>query len=310
MLTRHNNIGMGCAASIPKVKACKGIESMLERAPELRPIATKLELETALPMLEVDDVHTDFVRICPLGTGGLMSQTAFGKLLGIGDMTPFMVNIFRLFDLNESGEIDFNEFLYAAYNFCPLQDDENIFRCLFMMYREKKVVRWSKMHQMIQDVQGSLFSSKLWWVAKKHLAAECAQDTKCTWEEFVKVATLLKQLFLPAFSFRDELRDRFFGEELWWRAYRIRKKNKVMKYTQDDIDNTKIEMMGLTKVMEAAKKVSKVPVKHKTEAKKYESTKAWGNFRPGFSVSSWGRGEPCDDREALVRVSLGSDVSV
>lgn len=47
-----------------------------------------------------------------------------------------------------------------------------------------------------------------------------------------------------------------------------------------------LNSLSSLQVVAAAKKVSKIPVKHKKEAFQASSGKAWGNFRPGFSVST------------------------
>ena len=46
------------------------------------------------------------------------------------EATPFAKKLFNLIDQNESGEIDFNEFLVGLWNVCTF-DDESLLRFAF-----------------------------------------------------------------------------------------------------------------------------------------------------------------------------------
>jgi len=95
----------------------------LTSEPELMNISKKLQLE-AEPKLPIEGLYQHFMRLCSPDSGGLLNKTAFTKCLGIGSCTPFMERIYMLMDLNQSGEVDFKEYLCAAINFCVLQAED------------------------------------------------------------------------------------------------------------------------------------------------------------------------------------------
>jgi len=151
---------MGCGNS--RVAFVPGVgyaSTLLNAAPELRPIALQLELEIREPAMPVDDLHDFFMEMVedvrePYDTPGCLSFEAFMKRLGIGDSTPLQSKLFEQLDLNASGEIDFQEFLWGAWHFSLLQSDDSLVRFLFDLYEEKGIMRWSKVHECIMDVNG------------------------------------------------------------------------------------------------------------------------------------------------------------
>ena len=97
----------------------------------------------------------------------------------------------------------------------------------------------------------------------------------------------LGQIFLPAFSLRDELRARFFGPDLWLRAAKIRKRGTDDKFNSESIEKLKLEMTGLARLAKKEAKKFKIPVQHKNEATGAKGKEAMPhNFRPGYSVGT------------------------
>merc|ERR1719163_1563570 len=92
---------------------------------------------------------------------------------------------------------------------------------------------------MIQEFQGDSFHPKMWSSFKKELVDACKDDTRCTLEELIKAFKPCAVLLMPLYSLRYELKERFFGETLWRRAYAIRKRvgpgGKKTVWNQDEI---------------------------------------------------------------------------
>jgi len=219
--------------------------------------------------MPVDDLHDFFMEMVedvrePYDTPGCLSFEAFMKRLGIGDSTPLQSKLFEQLDLNASGEIDFQEFLWGAWHFSLLQSDDSLVRFLFDLYEEKGIMRWSKVHECIMDVNGPQYHSSMWHAIKKQMSHICKEDTKCSRKELMEVKKHVGKCFLPITSLRDELRASVFGDGLWFRAYKIRQRTNDV-YRKSDIDELKITMMGLSNVVKEKSKNSKIPVKHRSE---------------------------------------------
>ena len=56
---------------------------------------------------------------CDLSNDGMISDLEIFMLLDV-ERTPFNERIFRIFDTDGSGEIDFREFVLATFNYCSL----------------------------------------------------------------------------------------------------------------------------------------------------------------------------------------------
>lgn len=287
---------MGCGTSGPRPQAvlkprlalgaCTTLPSLSERAPDLLPITTQLELETRKPFLRLDDLHEHFLSMAKENgeVGGVLGFESFAKrILLHGTATPLILQVFQLIDLNESGAIDFMEFLHSSWTLCLLQDNDNLLRCMYQVYSERPTMRWSEMHTFLQELQGENFVPKMWWTIKKVLSNLCEKETYVTLPEFAQAFKPLKQLLMPLYSMRDELRDRFFGEALWHRAYRIRRRSKHI-WEKAEISKLQIIMLGLREKVKQDKKVSKIPVKHKAEADAGSSPGNLSAGKVGFSV--------------------------
>ena len=198
---------------------CDDLDHLLKRAPELQPLSVKLELERK-PYLKIDEIHQQFLRCgltdlcacyrtgCRIGASprGNISYAEFVIALGIGE-TPLLekselchllidlipshvVRVFKLLDLNESGHIDFLEYLSGCWNLCVLEDNDNVFRFLFQLYAPRGMCTREKVCEMIRDLQGSAFCPKMWLPVKERLETVCP-SSKCSWKEFKEVSKLI-----------------------------------------------------------------------------------------------------------------------
>ena len=90
----------------------------------------QLLLKTSYNTEEIMQWHFDFLDECP--TGKLSKahlQRLFKKVFPNGDTENFVAFIFRLFDIDHSNILEFNEFLQVRLLMC-------VYVCMYIRYRK------------------------------------------------------------------------------------------------------------------------------------------------------------------------------
>lgn len=190
---------------------------------DLRPICRKLNmsLEEAERLLEkFQDIDRD--------SSGCISTDEFFAFISM-EATPFARKLFSLIDQNDSGEIDFNEFLVGLWNVCTF-DDESLLRFAFNMIDKDSsgYVDKDEVEQCVKDVHGSRYDRRLTAHIKKTLKKyDKNKDGQFSFDEFKSCHKELPLLFMPAFSMKNVMMEEFYGEKFWKGAAKARKRDKV-----------------------------------------------------------------------------------
>jgi len=196
-----------------------------------------------------------------------VSYASFIKILGLNSgKTPLMERVFRQMDLNDSGELDFLQFLHGCWNLCPLSSDKEVLRMLFQVYSgEKNRLPFDQAKVMLREMHGAAYCPKMWGPFKDKLESAGAAGGKSSWSQFKEATKTCGALLLPAHAMRDELAARFFGEELWSRGRIVRGRTKD-KYNLQEVKAVRDELTGAAKVAKKAQKATvRDPVQHRGE---------------------------------------------
>lgn len=75
------------------------------------------------------------------------------------DPTPFSKRVFSIFDDDQSGEVDFREFVLSLWNYCSLSHDNLIVFAFDMYDRDSSgFIDCSEIEKLLLDVYGGSFS--------------------------------------------------------------------------------------------------------------------------------------------------------
>ena len=144
----------------------------------------------------------------PLDCSGCISTDEFFAFISM-EATPFAKKLFNLIDQNESGEIDFNEFLVGLWNVCTF-DDESLLRFAFNLIDKdgSGYVDKDEVEQCVKDVHGTRYDRRLTAHIKKVLKKyDKNKDGQFSFDEFKSCHKELPLLFMPAFSMKNVMQE-------------------------------------------------------------------------------------------------------
>lgn len=196
---------------------------------DLQPICARLNLKLpeAQRLLEkFQDIDTD--------CSGCISTEEFFAFICM-EQTPFAKKLFGIIDQNDSGEIDFNEFLVGLWNVCTF-DDDSLLRFAFNLIDKDSsgYVDNEEIEQCVRDVHGTRFDKRLVGHIKKVLKKyDKNKDGQYSFDEFKLCHKDLPLLFMPAFSMKNVMCEEFYGVDFWKNAAKARKRDKIAQDIRD-----------------------------------------------------------------------------
>ncbi|OQR84900.1 hypothetical protein ACHHYP_12604 [Achlya hypogyna] len=166
------------------------------------------------------------------------------------DNTEYTKKTFKIMDVDDSGEVDFEEFVLAMWKFC-LFNKEALIRFSFGLYDEdgSGEIDTMEAQRFIKDVWGDewhhnqhaeTINEKLSLLARMH-------DGCITMDQFVKFMHSHPILLFPAFQIQREMVSRVLGESYWGRIETQLAANKPTRLTDEEIMNKFNEYHNQTK---------------------------------------------------------------
>jgi Ca2+-binding EF-hand superfamily protein len=206
---------MGCGSSVYKDPKIAG----------WRPQFLALGIDDRCPQL----LYKVF-RKCDLSHDGTISDTEVMMLLDM-ERTPFTERIFRVFDTDGSGKVDFREFVLACWNYCSM-DMTFLPYFAFSLYDldgggeigEPEIV------QMLKDIYGKNLEEN--HIAQDLLKNQIPKYAGKTIDvnEFLGFIGRHDKLLFPVFQVVRKLQDGILGAKFWSKIVEDRKKFSHGKY--------------------------------------------------------------------------------
>lgn len=203
---------------------------------------------------------------------GCISTDEFFAFISM-EATPFARKLFSLIDQNESGEIDFNEFLVGLWNVCTF-DEESLLRFAFNLIDKdgSGYVDKDEVEQCVKDVHGTRYDRRLTAHIKKVLKKyDKNKDGQFSFDEFKSCHKELPLLFMPAFSMKNVMMEEFYGEKFWKQASKARKRDKIAKDIREFMEFNKKLMIEQA----YAQKYGDAPPKEKKRRPSGEKKEIW-----------------------------------
>lgn len=172
---------------------------------------------------------------CDLTKDGSMSDVELMMILDM-ERTPFTERIFRVFDTDGSGQLDFREFVLATWNYCSM-DQSILHYFAFQLYdsdgggeiTEKEII------QMLKDIYGKNIDHNPIAQEMLHNQIPKYAGKSIDANEFHNFVKTHDKLLFPAFQIVRKLQDEILGAGYWTKVIEERKKfsnGKYMKFEE------------------------------------------------------------------------------
>lgn len=131
------------------------------------------------------------------------------------ERTPFTKRVFSIFDEDNSGKIDFKEFVYAVWNYCTL-GKTTLAVFAFDLYDKDSSgqIDIGEVIQMLKDVYGDNYMKN---THAKNIYSEleklACDDIDIS--EFLEFSRTHPGLLFPAFNMQEIIRNRVLGAAFW-----------------------------------------------------------------------------------------------
>lgn len=139
------------------------------------------------------------------------------ELLMLLDMerTPFTERIFKVFDRDGNGVVDFREFAFATWNFCTLNDDFMTY-FIFELYDDdhSNLLEEVDVVRMLKELYGPKYETSK---AVKDLQVDIPKmaGAEIDIEEFRRIVQCYSGLLRPSNHILTKFREGTMGEEYW-----------------------------------------------------------------------------------------------
>lgn len=177
----------------------------------LRVLAERLNLEPEV----IESMQKRFYDMCE-ECGRELTVDDFLHVMGV-EKTTFAFRCFSIIDQDQSGVIDFKEFLIGLWNICSF-DEYALLRFSFQLFDtdQSGYIELEEVEELIKSVQGTKFERHVMKFVRKVLK-ECDKnnDGRISMHELYYLHKQLNTLFLPAFAFQLHLREEFYGNKFW-----------------------------------------------------------------------------------------------
>ena len=152
------------------------------------------------------------------------------------ERTPFTERIFRVFDTDGSGQLDFREFVLAVWNYCSM-DQSLLHHFAFQLYDKDGggEIGDQEIVQMLKDIYGKNIDKNP--IAQDMLMNQIPKyaGKSIDINEFHGFVKTHDKLLFPAFQIIRKLQDEILGSGYWTKVTEDRKKfshGKYMKFEE------------------------------------------------------------------------------
>lgn len=167
---------------------------------------------------DVDKIYKGFCKLDADGSG-LISVHEFVVMNQVQSAT-FGEMAFRVLDSNNSGKIDFLEYMIAVWNFCSLSKESlSLFSFQIFDTDRSGILTTQEFRHMIEVVWG--------FVKNDHLdaamrALDKNHDGEITLKEFLETVRHTPVLLFPTFELQEKIRNSILGPKAWARISKDR----------------------------------------------------------------------------------------
>mmetsp|Transcript_30923 Transcript_30923/g.51725 ORF Transcript_30923/g.51725 Transcript_30923/m.51725 type:complete len:209 (+) Transcript_30923:21-647(+) len=136
------------------------------------------------------------------------------------ERTPYTERVMALFDTDNTGYVDFKEFVTAVWNYCTV-NQASLYIFAFDLYDLDRTGKLTvaEIKHMLKDLYGKSYSTNR---IATHLLKEIdhmSMHHRMTIEMFQEFCYRHKALLLPAFSLQQVMRNAILGVHFWEAAH-------------------------------------------------------------------------------------------
>lgn len=155
--------------------------------------------------------------------GGEVSLEEFHRHFDI-DVTKFSERVFGYLDLDDSGELNFNEFVVGIWNFCTF-DSKLMVKFAFDLFDVDKSgdLSAAECDALVRMLYGERKNTDV-DVASLIADMDTDGDGSVTMEELHNLCVSFKPLMKPAFDMQEQLRKKLIGVKFWKKKMKARVK--------------------------------------------------------------------------------------
>eukprot|EP01031_Cornospumella_fuschlensis_P037493 gene37493-45531_t len=133
--------------------------------------------------------------------------------------TSFSHRAFSVFDINNSGKIDFREFVLSLWNYCTLGNATLDVYTFDLYDRDQSgVLSESEVQSMLKDLYGKTFHTNPRATAVMNAMKKSELRGDFDLPKFTKFVRSHQEMLFPAFQMQLKIQEKVFGRRFWERC--------------------------------------------------------------------------------------------